>query len=163
MHISDRISGSFLAVLGTLAYYGGAQLPPVPGQQIGPNVFPMVVGAGIAACGIAIALGVGRSFEEAEEIIAPEPGHEAFYAQPKWLMAFRILIPPMLMLFYAFTVDRLGFVPTGFIMAMVTGFALGGSWKQNLCVALIGPPLIHLIFYKLLRVPLPAGLLPMPW
>jgi putative tricarboxylic transport membrane protein len=27
----------------------------------------------------------------------------------------------------------------------------------------LAPIAIHLIFYKLLRVPLPPGLLPMPW
>jgi putative tricarboxylic transport membrane protein len=30
-------------------------------------------------------------------------------------------------------------------------------------VALLAPPLVHLAFYKLLRVPLAAGLVPMPW
>jgi putative tricarboxylic transport membrane protein len=30
-------------------------------------------------------------------------------------------------------------------------------------IAAIAPVLVHLAFYKLLRVPLPAGLLPMPW
>ena len=48
MQLSDRISGAFLVALGALAAYGGSRLPPVPGQQIGPNVFPMVVGIGLA-------------------------------------------------------------------------------------------------------------------
>jgi putative tricarboxylic transport membrane protein len=30
-------------------------------------------------------------------------------------------------------------------------------------VALLAPVVVHLVFYKLLRVPLPAGLIPMPW
>ncbi|NCX23460.1 MAG: tripartite tricarboxylate transporter TctB family protein, partial [Betaproteobacteria bacterium] len=30
-------------------------------------------------------------------------------------------------------------------------------------LGLSAPGVIHLIFYKLLRVPLPAGLLPFPW
>jgi putative tricarboxylic transport membrane protein len=47
MHLSDRISGSFLVGLGALAAYGGSRLPPVPGQQVGPNVFPMVIGTGL--------------------------------------------------------------------------------------------------------------------
>jgi putative tricarboxylic transport membrane protein len=30
-------------------------------------------------------------------------------------------------------------------------------------LAIAAPLLVHLVFYKLLRVPLPAGLLPAPW
>jgi putative tricarboxylic transport membrane protein len=30
-------------------------------------------------------------------------------------------------------------------------------------MALGAPPLVHLVFYKLLRVPLPEGLLAVPW
>ena len=40
MQLSDRVTGLFLVALGGLAAYGGSRLPPVPGQQIGPNVFP---------------------------------------------------------------------------------------------------------------------------
>ena len=67
MHLSDRITGPFLVGLGAIAAYGGSRLPPVPGQQIGPNVFPLVVGIGLSICGVMIALGVGRHFEEEAE------------------------------------------------------------------------------------------------
>ena len=50
MQLSDRVTGLFLVALGGVAAYGGSRLPPVPGQQIGPNVFPMVVGIGLAIC-----------------------------------------------------------------------------------------------------------------
>ncbi len=49
MFIPDKVSGVVLAGLGAAAAYGGSLLPPVPGQQVGPNVFPMVVGAGLVA------------------------------------------------------------------------------------------------------------------
>ena len=47
MIIPDKVSGLFLIGLGAAAAYGGSLLPPVPGQQVGPNVFPMVVGGGL--------------------------------------------------------------------------------------------------------------------
>jgi putative tricarboxylic transport membrane protein len=56
-----RATGLFMVALGGLAAYGGSRLPPVPGQQIGPNVFPLVVGIGLAICGGMIAFGIGRS------------------------------------------------------------------------------------------------------
>jgi putative tricarboxylic transport membrane protein len=66
-------------------------------------------------------------------------------------------------LFYVIAVDRLGFVPTAAIIAFLVSIALGARLKIAVPVALLAPPGIHLIFYKLLRVPLPDGLLPMPW
>ena len=48
MRLPDRVTGSFLVVLGAAAAYGGWLLPPVPGQPVGPNVFPLVIGTGLA-------------------------------------------------------------------------------------------------------------------
>ena len=36
---------------------------------------------------------------------------------------------------------------------------LGGSWRAAVAVAIVATVLIHLSFYKLLRIPLPWGLL----
>src|SRR5436305_1239544 len=74
MRLSDRVTGLFLVGLGAAAAYGGWRLPPVPGQPVGPNIFPLVIGIGLAICGLAIASGIGRSFEEEEEIIPFDSG-----------------------------------------------------------------------------------------
>lgn len=165
MHISNRIMGGGLAVLGAAAAYGGWLLPPVPGQQVGPNVFPMVIGIGLALCGIAIALGVGSSFEEPEEVVAAEDGSHARPddVPPIPYAAFKTAVPPILLLFYALTVDWLGFIPTAAVMVATTCFALGGNLRTAIPLALLAPPAVHLVFAKLLRVPLPAGFIPMPW
>ena len=73
------------------------------------------------------------------------------------------LLPPALLLFYVAAADRLGFIITAALIVYVTSSALGARWKLSLPLALMAPIFIHLIFSKLLRVPLPAGLLPMPW
>ena len=72
MRLPDRVTGLFLVGLGAAAAYGGWLLPPVPGQPVGPNVFPLVIGSGLALCGLAIAFGIGHTFEEEEEIIPIE-------------------------------------------------------------------------------------------
>ena len=46
MRLPDRVTGLFLVGLGAAAAYGGWLLPPVPGQPVGPNVFPLVIGIG---------------------------------------------------------------------------------------------------------------------
>jgi putative tricarboxylic transport membrane protein len=163
MHLSDRTSGLSVAGLGLVTAYAGSLLPPVPGQQVGPNVFPLVVGIGLAVCGAMIAFGIGHKFEEeAEAAVAdleppePERVHGSLYG-------LRALIPPLLLIFYYFASERLGFIITAGIMVLVLSRALGAGWRLAVPVALCAPPLVHLAFYKLLRVPLAAGLLPMPW
>jgi len=161
MRLPDRITGLFLVGLGAAAAYGGWKLPPVPGQPVGPNVFPLVIGMGLALCGLAIAFGIGHSFEEEEEIVPYESG-EAPAPRSK-LYGLRALLPPALLLFYVFVADRFGFILTAAIIVFVTASALGARWRLALPLAVLAPIVIHLIFSKLLRVPLPIGLLPMPW
>ncbi|KRR01874.1 tripartite tricarboxylate transporter TctB [Bradyrhizobium jicamae] len=161
MRLPDRVTGLFLVGLGAAAAYGGWQLPPVPGQPVGPNVFPLVIGTGLALCGLAIALGIGRSFEEEEHLIPVEGGQPT--PPTSKLYGLRALLPPALLLLYVAIAERLGFILTAAMIVYVTSTALGARWKVALPLALLAPIGIHLIFSKLLRVPLPPGVLPMPW
>src|SRR5215212_6052718 len=64
MHVSDRISGAAVTFLGLLTIVGAIQLPPMPGQDVGPSAFPIVIGIGLGISGLLIALGIGHRFEE---------------------------------------------------------------------------------------------------
>ncbi len=127
MFISDKVSGTMLVGLGAAAAYGGSLLPPVPGQQVGPNVFPMVVGAGLMLCGGMIALGVGSALErEAEADLAahsdtPKPAA----SRSPLVNGAKTLLPPALLLGYVFVGDALGFVPTAFFIVLAISLAMG--------------------------------------
>ena len=163
MQLSDRVTGLFLVALGGLAAYGGSLLPPVPGQQVGPNVFPMVVGAGLVLCGSLIALGIGRRFEEGAEAELAAHSDQAEAPASGWWRGLMALVPPGLLLFYVFAVDRLGFLLTAAIIVFTTATALGARLRLALPVAIGAPLFVHLVFSKLLRVPLPPGFIPSPW
>jgi putative tricarboxylic transport membrane protein len=164
MHLSDRVTGSALIVLGALAIYGASKLPPMPGQDIGPSVFPTVIGAGLGLCGAMIALGIGRGFEEkAGAEIASLHGELPADAPQSRFHGLRALIPIALLLFYVVAADAIGFVPIAAVIVGTMALSLGANWKHGLALALIAPPIVHLLFSKLLRVPLPIGILPMPW
>lgn len=164
MRLSDRITGTFLVALGGLTAYGGSLLPPVPGQKIGPNVFPMVVGVGLLICGALIAMGIGRTFEdEAESDLAQIEGGAAAKEETRPLYRLRMLLPPALLLFYVFAVERIGFIPTAATLIFLSSLALGARLRLAIPLAIAAPVVVHLLFYKLLRVPLPAGYIPMPW
>jgi putative tricarboxylic transport membrane protein len=153
MQLSDRVSGGVLVLLGGASAYGGSRLPAVPGQDIGPAAFPMLIGGGLVLCGLLIAFGIGHTFEAPEEDADGAPR----------FAGLRALLPPALLLFYVFAADRLGFLPTAAAIVLAASLAFGARWRLAVPLALVAPLLVHLIFYKLLRVPLPAGLLPAPW
>ena len=164
MRLPDYVTGLFIAGLGGLSFYGGSLLPPVPGQQVGPNVFPVVVGAGLMICGVMIALGIGRKFEdEAEADLAAIEGGAAAPEETRPLYRLRVLLPPGLILFYVLAVERIGFIATAAVLIFVSSVALGARLKLAIPLAILAPVVVHLLFYKLLRVPLTAGLIPMPW
>jgi putative tricarboxylic transport membrane protein len=172
MKVSDRVTGLMLVALGAAAYWGGSRLPPVPGQQVGPDVFPMVIGAALLACGVLIMLGIGRTFEEEEKIVTSEAGDvaDAAVVQPErgFVAGFvhdgwKVLIPPAALFFYYFASERLGFWITASLMIFALAWSQGAKLKWAVALAIVAPALVHLVFYKLLRVPLPFGILKFPW
>jgi putative tricarboxylic transport membrane protein len=167
MRLPDRVIGLLIFGLGAVAAYAGSRLPPVPGQQVGPNVFPLVIGVGLCLCGLMIAFGIGRSFEEEAEVDlaahSDRPAEEQVLAAHGPLYKLRVLIPPALLVFYAVAAERLGFYVTSALMILVASLAFGGRPRLAIPLALLAPLLVHLAFYKLLRVPLPVGLVPLPW
>jgi putative tricarboxylic transport membrane protein len=170
--VSDKVTGAMLVGLGLAAYWGGSLLPPVPGQQVGPDVFPMVIGASLAVCGVLIILGVGRTFEEEEELVTSAEGDvaKAAVVEPERGLVdgflhggWKVLVPPAALFFYYFASERLGFWITAALMVFALARSQGAKVKWALLLAALAPALVHLVFYKLLRVPLPAGLLKFPW
>lgn len=154
MQLSDRTTGLFLAGLGLAAAWGGSRLPAVPGQDVGPAAFPMLIGGGLILCGVMIAFGIGHSFEVEEE--AEGERHSAAYG-------LRALIPPGLLLFYVLAVERLGFMLTAAVIVGSAAIALGARPRLALPMAVVAPIFVHAVFAKLLRVPLADGILPAFW
>lgn len=165
MQLSNRTTGLGLAGLGAVAIVGALRLPDMLGQAIGPGVFPVVVGTGLVVCGALVALGVGQSFEDgADADVAHQPDPAAAAPGPAHpLHGLRALIPIAALLLYALAADTLGFAPVAAAMVFGVAYALGARPWHAAALALAATLFVHLVFAKLLRVPLPAGLLPMPW
>lgn len=154
MQLSDRVTGAVIATVGVAAAWAGSRLPDVPGQDVGPSVFPMIIGGGMLVCGVLIALGIGHALEVPEGLEeAPRP----------WFHGLRALLPPALLLFYVLAANGLGFLLTAALMLLASALVLGASMPLALSLAVLVPPVIHALFAKLMRVPLPDGLLTVPW
>jgi putative tricarboxylic transport membrane protein len=122
----------------------------MPGQKFGPAWFPGFVAAGLAICGALLAYNGLR--ERSSWITAPE-----------WLRSHRAragvaaLVGGLVA--YILVVDHLGFHLTALALLAVWMRVLGASWRITALVAVVATLVIHLAFYKGLRVPLPWGVL----
>lgn len=122
----------------------------MPGQRFGPAWFPGLVAAGLGLCGLALVYKGARR-------------GGAWLAFPDWIQRAepRAAVLAVLggLLFYILAAGLLGFHLTAVLIVALWVRVLGASWRIAIPVALIAPIVIHLAFYKALRVPLPWGLL----
>jgi len=150
--INDALSGAALVALGAAVLWHIQGFPPMPGQKFGPAWFPGPIAGGLIACG---ALLVAARLRAA----APVP----LLALPEWMRRVRPVASVASvvagLVFYVIAADTLGFHITAAALLLMWSRLLGAAWQFALPVALAATFVIHLAFYKLLKVPLPWGLL----
>jgi putative tricarboxylic transport membrane protein len=122
----------------------------MPGQKFGPALFPGLVAAGLGICGVLLAISGLRA-------------GAAWFTLPEWInraqpRAGVIAVLAGLVLYIALA-ERVGFHIVAFAVLTYWMRTLRVSWRLSLPIALIATLAIHLAFYKVLRVPLPWGLL----
>lgn len=150
MRFSDTISGLFLALFGAAAIAYSQTFPPMPGQNVGPSLFPSLVGGGFVAFGLALMLPALRRGDR------PWVSVEPWVRRPRMALNFALVIG--MLAFYALTVSTLGFFLTSIAFLCVLFFAFGVRARWIVPVAAGVTFAIHYAFYTLLRVPLPWGL-----
>ncbi len=122
----------------------------MPGQKFGPALFPGLVAVGLGVCGVLLAVSGLRT--GAAWFTSPEWIHRA---QPR---AGVIAVLVGLVLYIALA-ERVGFHLVAFGVLIYWMRMLRVSWRITLPVAFVATLVIHLTFYKVLRVPLPWGVL----
>jgi len=154
--IHDALWGALIALLGAAILWHVQGFPRIPGQNVGPALFPGVLAVAMMICGaILIASGLkarraaGASLRWA---VAPE-----WVRSNRHVLAFAVLVASNL--FYLLVVDRLGFLLTAFVYLAALMWVLRVRLAVTLPVAFLLALAIHYAFYKLLRVPLPWGVL----
>ncbi len=161
MKVNDAVWGALLLLLGAVLLVHVQSFPKIPGQQYGPALFPGVIAAGLAVCAVLLivkGLAARAGGHERAQWVAFEP----WTGSRRHVLAFALTIG--VNVFYIAAVDRLGFIVTGtvYLAALFAVFGVRARWIVPLAVVLTLA--IHTAFYKLLRVPLPWGLLqPILW
>jgi putative tricarboxylic transport membrane protein len=156
--VNDALSGAGLLALAGWIFWEIRRFPNIPGQNIGPGAFPGLLAALLAACAIPLIVSGLRDRAAGGAWFVPG----AWMRSGAHVRAFLTGIGCLL--FYILLSEKLGFIPCG-VAILATLF-----WTLKVRPALIVPVaigvtlLIHTIFYKGLRVPLPWGvLLPVAW
>jgi putative tricarboxylic transport membrane protein len=155
MRIDDAIWGALLLLLGAALLVHVQAFPTIPGQKYGPALMPGLVGIGLGICGALLvlkSLAARRSGERGPWIRVAE-----WTRVPRRVLAFAVAIG--VNVFYIYAVSALGFIITGaiYLIALFTVFDV--KLTRAVPTALVVTIAIHYAFYKLLRVPLPWGVL----
>ena len=150
MKINDTLTGALLLALGLVVLWQIQSYPAMPGQKYGAALFPGLIAIGLVVCGALLAV---RGAKSGAAWIAL--GAWMTRAQP----AAGFLSVLIGLALYVVLADPLGFHLTGFLLLLAWTLVLGARPAVALPVAILAPILIHLAFYKLLRIPLPWGVL----
>jgi len=143
----DRALGLALALLSVAVLWSARSFPTVPGQKLGAGFLPLLVGAGLLLCGLVLVFRRATlPHDEAAGPAADETYRSAF--------VFIGVIAA-----YVGLADGLGFLLVAPVMLVILLRTLEVGWRPSVAWAIGGTLVVHFAFYKLLRVPLPWGLL----
>lgn len=157
MKINDAVFGVVLATLGGAVIVSVQGFPKIPGQSVGPALFPGLIAAGLCVCGFLL---IVRGLRERAS--APWLVLDDWVRSPRHVLALAVLLGSIV--FYIAAAGWLGFLPTAAVILMAMFSVLRVPPLRALLLALVVTLVIHFAFYKLLRVPLPWGLLtPYAW
>lgn len=152
MKINDAIFGAVFALLGAVILVHVQSFPNIPGQQYGAAIFPGLIAAGFVVCGVLLVAGGLRM-----------RGDEPWFAAGAWMRSSRHVVAALAVVggvaAYIALADRVGFLIIAPVLLVLWFRVLGVRWGASMLSAAVATLVIWYAFYKLLRVPLPWGVL----
>lgn len=155
MKLHDALWGALLVIFAGALFVHVQGFPAMPGQRVGPSALPGALAVGLFVCGAILLVRGLRARSRA--------GAARWVELPEWfasapqVLGMAVLVAVNLL--YVFAVDRLGFIVTGVIYLAALMWVLRVRLVRALPIAVVMTLLIHYAFYKLLKVPLPWGVL----
>ena len=152
MQPRDTLAAIPPLLLGAAVAIAARGFPPAPGHAIGPGAFPLVIGLALVACGLLLLLAGWRERGTSPAASAAPAAN----ARPPRSWRNTALVLGGLVL-YALALETAGFFVTAFIL-LAGLFAVFGVARRWIAPLAAGVTLaLHVVFYSLLRVPLPWG------
>lgn len=154
MKLPDWLIGAVLLGLALVVLQHVQGFPAVPGQEYGAALFPGLAAGGLAIASAALILASLRR--------RAGPADAAPPASPKKLLPLALTAGSIV--FYIVAAPVLGFLIAGMLILGTLMAAYGVAPRWFVPVSIVATLAIHTGFYKLLKVPLPWGLLqPVAW
>ena len=150
--INDTVAG-LLCLIGAAALWISARGLPNPAQQpVGPGAFPALVAVLLGLVALYLIASGLRTTPR-----APLVTLSAWTRQP--VKVIRLLLIPAAVILYIVAVETIGFIPLMFVI--LCGLLLASAVRPIVAfvTALAVTLFVHTVFYVLLKVQLPWGLL----
>lgn len=150
MKISDTVVGAGFVAAGAFIVAGTLNFPTLEGGHPGPALFPRILGTLMAALGAGLAVKGARARDATQAV--------------EWRRLHRntglvnALVVLGGVLAYLALVEWLGFLVTGTLLLFLLMWRLRVPPLRALVVAVAFIAIVHFLFAKVLRVPLPLGL-----
>lgn len=152
MKLNDAVFGLLLVLLGGGVFAAVQGYPKIPGQPVGPALFPGLIAAGLCVTGVLLIVKGLR-----HRTTQPWLAWDDWVGSRRHVAGLLVLLGSIV--FYIAVADKLGFLLTATLILVANFLVLRVRPLPALAVAVIAALGVHLAFYKLLRVPLPWGVL----
>jgi len=148
---TNAITGLLAMILGTIYFVTAALLPkPMIGDQVGPKLFPYIVGLAAVIAGAALFIQDKRPGKASKKA-------EFGFVKDKDLW-IKILLTTVVGIVYGLVMDKLGFlIPTTLFMLFISTLINKGRLVQNLILALTFAVICYGVFGVALKLSLPRG------
>jgi len=156
MKLNDAVWGALLIFFSVAILVHVQSFPTIPGQKVGPALFPGVLAVCLAVCAVLLMVkGLASRARGGERARWLEL--DGWTRSRRHVRAFAAVVG--VNVFYILLVGKLGFILTGTAYLALL-FIVFGVKKRLVVPLALGLTLgIHYAFYTLLRVPLPWGVL----
>src|SRR3954447_3618242 len=134
MKLNDAVWGALLLLLSALIFFTIRTFPTIPGQRVGPALFPGVIATALSICGVLLivkGLAARRAGSETGRWLAFSP----WLSSSGKVLAFVVVVA--VNVFYIFAVDALGFIVTGVIYLALLFWVFGVRPRWNLPLAIV--------------------------
>lgn len=151
MRFNDAVSGAVFILLAIGLIATATTFPALPGQPYGAALFPTVIGAGFAICGVFLVVrglsAVGRR--------QPPLELDPLLRTPRNAISISLIVAATLL--YILLADRIGFIPVAFVLLMGLFLWFRVRPLNALVIAALFTAATFWFFANMLRVPLPRG------
>ncbi|MFV0336508.1 MAG: tripartite tricarboxylate transporter TctB family protein [Tropicimonas sp.] len=148
----DTVTGAALIVAGAAMFAGARGFMTPAAMNFGAGFFPKIVSCGMALSGLLILLG-GLRARDGDKPLRPDLRGMA-----------RVATLTGLLVIYALILDPLGFHVATAALLLSAALFFGARPLPALTLAVVTTVILHFVFYSVMKVALPWGLLlPVAW